>query len=313
MAVLFVVGYHLLELFGLAEIHHFDHRLGEWGVFLFFVHTSLVLMLSLERQTAFHYRFPILTFIVRRLFRIYPLSLLAVAIVCVLHLPIGDTIQRHFVSATFDFKTEASNFLLIQNLTNSQSVMAPLWTLPYEMQMFLVLPLLFQVAKRSRGIGPLLVLWVIAALIGRIYLRQSEDHLIVYAPCFISGVIGYKLLKMPRLGWPFQGWLFVLLGTTLLLLARDTFKAGWVCCLIVGVMAPQFRELGPGLLQRASQVVARYSYGIYLSHYPFMWLAFEKLRGVPLALRWAVFLVCATAAPVILYHAVEAPMIGFGS
>jgi peptidoglycan/LPS O-acetylase OafA/YrhL len=77
-AVLFVVWFHVLRVF---EQNHFVekknigamHSIGSWGVMIFFVHTSLVLMFSLERQ---HGRSPAepdyLQFLVRRVFRIYP-------------------------------------------------------------------------------------------------------------------------------------------------------------------------------------------------------------------------------------------------
>ena len=50
-AVLLVVSDHLMVYFGVHEGSILRPRLcGLFGVFLFFVHTSLVLMYSLERQ-----------------------------------------------------------------------------------------------------------------------------------------------------------------------------------------------------------------------------------------------------------------------
>lgn len=312
IAVLMVVVFHLFEVFHIAEGSAFGHQLGQWGVLLFFVHTSLVLMLSLDRQGLDHPRFNGLVFLVRRLFRIYPLSVLAVAIVCALRLPIGDTVHGQFVSSSFDLKTELSNYLLVQNLTHSDSVMAPLWTLPFEMQMYLVLPFLFLIAKRSRGALPLFGIWLAAALLAPKSYVPNPDKLADYVPCFVAGVIGFKLLEKPHARLPFWGWLCLLALTSGLFLERASLKCGWICCLVVGAMVPQFRELKAGWLQRATQLVARYSYGIYLSHYAFIWLAFQRLHGVPLALRWLVFLTGAAVTPVILYHALEAPMIAVG-
>jgi peptidoglycan/LPS O-acetylase OafA/YrhL len=266
LAVAMVVVFHFLEFFQLTERGDFVHQLGQWGVLLFFVHTSLVLMLSLERQSAARYQSPYLAFVVRRIFRIYPLSVAVVAAVCAFHWPVGDTVLGQFVAAPFDWKAKASNVLLIQNLTHSQSVMATLWTLPYEMQMYLVLPLLFSVARYARSALPLLGIWLVAALLARALHSRTEDFL-AYVPCFVSGVVGYKLLKQGRGTWPFWGWLLVLFLTTLLFLKRGTTTSAWACCLIVGAMVARFRELRVSWLRRTCQLVARYSYGIYLSHY----------------------------------------------
>src|SRR5580658_10043359 len=47
-AVLFVVVFHLLLFFQRDHLGHFNLPMGHWGVMIFFVHTSLVLMFSLE-------------------------------------------------------------------------------------------------------------------------------------------------------------------------------------------------------------------------------------------------------------------------
>jgi peptidoglycan/LPS O-acetylase OafA/YrhL len=313
VAVLLVIVFHFLEFFRLTERGDFVHQLGRWGVLLFFVHTSLVLMLSLERQSAQRYRWPSLVFAIRRVFRIYPLSVLVVLTVCIFRLPVGDTVLGQFVASPFDFKTEMANLLLIQNLTRSPSVMATLWTLPYEMDMYLVLPLLFVVARRSRGVLPLLLIWGVTAAAARAWPGHPFDSLVSFAPCFIAGVIGYKLLKETRGNWPFWGWPLLLLATTLFFLKWWSNKSAWGCCLIVGALVCRFRELQPGRLQRGCQLIARYSYGLYLSHYICIWFAFQRLHGAPLIVRWSVFAVCATLIPILMYHGLEEPMIAFGS
>ena len=86
-AVLLVVGFHLAKYFngqpGRLQVTDF----GLLGVMFFFVHTTLVLMFSLERQRASSSAPLFYPFMIRRCFRIYPLAILAVIFVYVFHVP----------------------------------------------------------------------------------------------------------------------------------------------------------------------------------------------------------------------------------
>ena len=77
VAVLLVVQAHLTGFFGVRSYWFFEPSLlGGLGVVLFFVNTSLVLMMSLERQEQLSEgRFLYFVFLIRRAFRIYPLSI----------------------------------------------------------------------------------------------------------------------------------------------------------------------------------------------------------------------------------------------
>src|SRR5436309_1935082 len=99
-AVVLVAVFHALLYAG-----HLTREIGEFGVLLFFVHTSLVLMFSLERQQLDYPTAPIfLTFMVRRCFRVYPLSVLVVASFFILHLPLADIRRGTFVGLEPHFK-----------------------------------------------------------------------------------------------------------------------------------------------------------------------------------------------------------------
>jgi len=118
--------------------------LGYWGVFIFFVHTSLVLMLSLERQWIQHGPKNLFwSFIIRRCFRIFPLSVLVVSLIALSRIPQQVVEHGYFVGAAATKWDILSNLLLIQDLTTGVSILGPLWSLPYEMQMYLFLPFLF--------------------------------------------------------------------------------------------------------------------------------------------------------------------------
>jgi peptidoglycan/LPS O-acetylase OafA/YrhL len=315
LAVLFVVAFHVLLLFHRTHLGPFNlHSLGIWGVLLFFVHTSVVLMFSLERQgqrtkgTGLFW-----VFYVRRCFRIYPLSILVVVVVALFRLPVWD-LHGVFLAAQFSSREILSNILLIQNLTHAESIIAVLWSLPFEMQMYLVLPALFLIVRASRGILPVLGIWVGAVIVVLAAIRLNHfAGLLIYLPCFVPGIIAYKLTKLRQGNLPFYLLPGFIAVVTVMFLRNPVDWMGWICCLLTGVAIPEFREMTSARLKTVCHLIARYSYGIYLTHLICLWLAFDKLSGLPIAGRWLVFLLSLGAIPVALYHTIEKPMIDLGS
>ena len=55
-----------------------------------------------------------------------------------------------------------SEFLLVQNLVHVKSIVNVLWSLPFEVQMYLFLPFLFTWVRRKRILWPLLGLWMVS-------------------------------------------------------------------------------------------------------------------------------------------------------
>src|SRR5437667_4195908 len=89
IAVLLVLAQHLCKRMYVDRIGWIPtSSLGHFGVLLFFVHTSLVLMYSMDRSGPTG---PSLlkNFYIRRIFRIYPLSILTVLVAFLLHLRFG--------------------------------------------------------------------------------------------------------------------------------------------------------------------------------------------------------------------------------
>jgi peptidoglycan/LPS O-acetylase OafA/YrhL len=94
--------------------------------------------------------------------------------------------------------------------------------------------------------------------------------------------------------------------------AVSLFAAGYAICIFLGVVTPHFHELPASFLTRAAHYIAKYSYGIYLSHLPLMWIVYVPLAGAPAVVRWGFLVVASTAVPVLLFHLVEDPMIQVG-
>ncbi len=252
----------------LYDINTGGHALLGWhfaqmGVLTFFVHTSLVLMLSMER-TKIEGKALFAAFYLRRFFRLYPLSMFCVTVAMFL-----NRSGYHAPAYLFTWRDYLSNMALTVNLTYTDTMVGGLWTLPLEVQMYLTLPFLFLLG-RVRSAGLLFAIWMASVPLAILQLHVSGRLSVLgYAPCFIAGVIAWKLsLRAPR---RFPGWLWpgAFMATWPLFLfathEHDMYYR-WVFCLALGLAIPHFQEIRFRPLSAAAHVVAKYSYGIYLSH-----------------------------------------------
>jgi peptidoglycan/LPS O-acetylase OafA/YrhL len=318
VAVLSVLVRHVMLAFGPTPSWGL---LGVFGVLLFFVHTSLVLMMSLERIDLSDLAL-FKTFYIRRLFRIYPLSMACIAIILLFHIPQAP--REHWINP--DWSTILANSALCQNLFFKASLSGVLWTLPLEVQMYVLLPVFYLLGKKYHIRG-LAVLWLAAAAVALIQIPLEQGRVVLhiaarmdiatYVPCFLAGVLSYFIgFGLIRRRFPFIGWP-IAMAVGALVLAYATIhgyqRVGkWSMCLIVGVTAPLFAELRMPLLRRPAAWIARYSYGIYLFHLPALWVGVELLRHQLWWIRSSIVLALAFGLPVLLYHLLEAPMIRLG-
>jgi peptidoglycan/LPS O-acetylase OafA/YrhL len=274
------------------------------GVLLFFVHTSLVLLLSLERTPP---RSMFLNFYIRRFFRIYPLSTVCIVVALVLRVPFVP--NAAFVEP--GWRAILSNLLLVQNLTHSQDIISVLWTLPREIQMYAMLPVIFVLLGRFGSIPLVLGFWWIAAIVA------PHASLFAYVPCFMGGVLAYQMGKEKTYGLPGFVWptsLGALIGLRLWVgqTVFDNYAADFMFCMMVGGLIPHFRDITTSWLAGVCRVIARYSYGIYLFHVPVIWLTLVKLRALPASIRWTLLCVLLCAVPWMVFTWLEAPLIEIG-
>jgi peptidoglycan/LPS O-acetylase OafA/YrhL len=304
MAVLMVLFDHLCRHYYLDRVGGFGFAdVGVFGVLLFFVHTSLVLMRSMHRSGLTGLELA-KNFYTRRFFRIYPLSILAVLAAVALHLHANG---RGIVFGPRPGALELiSNLLLMQNLTYSDSIIGPLWSLPLEIQMYLMLPLLFLWRKRS--VWTLLALWLLCGILGhlpQVVPALAWFTLLLYVPNFLPGVIAFDLpeaRKIPSYLWP-----PFLLSLAVIYCYNPTRRIGGELCLLLGLMIPLFVEISSRPVRLVSKWIATYSYGIYLAHSFCIWLALTRFHS------WALFVPMMVVLPVVLYHGVEHPAIKIGT
>ena len=292
------LGRHLYGTWNTADV-------GVFGVYLFFVHTCLVLMWSLERQPH------VLNFYIRRAFRIYPLALTALLVALLFGIPVyagGGWDPLHFSLGTI-----AANFLLVQDLLHRPNIVGVMWTLTIEVQMYVLLPALFFLVSREGKIWQVLVLWSLAVLELHAFLRTPANILPTVIPDFLPGVVAYLAFRKFRAHLP--GWLFVFYLVALLsaYMVSPTPAHSWPIVLVLGLTLPSFRQISQRSLVWLSGNVAKYSFGIYLWHTFGMKISFHFLAHHSGLLKVVGELAFTAVASVAGYHLLEEPLMKVGS
>jgi peptidoglycan/LPS O-acetylase OafA/YrhL len=333
LAVMSVVAAHMLS--GCLQFHlcsenlalgQFLHNLSITGVMFFFVHTCLVLMLSMHRAPDMNRG---RSFLVRRAFRIYPLCWATILLVLATGLTDQPNHSLHFIG----FGEIAANLLLVQNILpfhGGASVIGPLWSLPWEVQMYLVLPFFFTFLRRFTRLYVVFAIWggatLLAVAASLPWASHAHLHGTVYPPLFIAGMVAYKLLerrsaKPRRKELPAWIWPFFVLG--LFVLQASVMRDPWYwtphgaiidssICLALSLAIPVFEELQARWIVLPAQQIAKYSYGVYLLHVPAIVFVFSYLPGLPLALKIVASLALTAFLSFVSFHTIENPLILIG-
>jgi peptidoglycan/LPS O-acetylase OafA/YrhL len=265
-------------------------------------------MMSLERsQTAGVSLFT--NFYIRRFFRIYPLSAACVLVVFATHLNLHQSSIYH----VWTWKELLANLLLIQNLVYVKDMIFVLWSLPLEVQMYIFLPFLFLLAARC-SIRTLYVIWFASVIIGIVQPHISGRlNVLSYAPCFIPGVIAWRMIPKCAVKLPGGLWPLGLAASTVVWWFADRQHGmyfRWAFCVLLGATIPFFAEYSSQWLRAICKTVAKYSYGIYLSHLFSMTLAFMLIRNR--FAEWSAFCILSFVLPYLMYHLIENPGIRLG-
>jgi peptidoglycan/LPS O-acetylase OafA/YrhL len=290
--------------------------LGRFGVILFFVHTSLVLMASLHRLDGPGLREPwrlALTFGVRRVFRIYPLSMLCVVVVAAFHVPNYPGAEYFWIG----FWNFCSNLALTQPLTGSPNILGVLWSLPIEIEMYCLLPFIYFLIRSGRNRS--FLVWCLALAVA-VAIPKTGDLVSVFAfaPCFAAGALAFDLSRSVRPVLPAWLWPCVI-GIVIYLFGpcddvKLVFKMNraWILTLALALAIPLCRELTAPAVVRVCHWIAKYSYGIYLSHNIVFWAVLYPMGAFPLPVRIVVLVVAMVTIPIAAYHLIEEPLIRVG-
>ena len=290
---------------------------GRLGVLLFFVHTSLVLNFSLARIPASGWEL-FRTFMVRRVFRLYPLSILCVLLAVAFG--VASTPDMNSVPRP-GWGVILSNLTLTVDLFNYPVVLMPLWTLPIELQMYVAMPFIFMMLGTARNPRVALGLWILAAALAWTQPFFARWLPVVdFGPCFIAGTVAYSLTGLYTKRIPSFLWIPFLL--TLLygfvIIQQDApegyanMPLQWILCLVLGLAIPLFHDSRLAAVNYVASRIARYSYGIYLFHTIALWVGCTVLAGLPEFLQWVTALGLLSVLSIGSYHLLEKPAIDFG-
>jgi len=305
LAIALVVFSHLGLMLGWSSPAWEMVVLGRIGVAVFFVHTSLVLMWSLDRHAG-----SATPFLIRRFFRIYPLAMFIVALTAAGNWLGGVPLDRW---------TLISNLALVQNIPDLSSNPGPLWSLPYEVQMYLALPAIHAfIRPASTLVRAALLLAGSIALLSIAQAVGIDFRLVRFLPCFLAGVLAYAMSgHQSRTLHPATLLAIVAaaaaVAPALVAAGASETLVMWVVCLVLGVSIPRCREVDTGWVGRWAKTGATYSYSVYLTHLFAISAGFGIAAWMPAPLRWAGFVMMLVAWPRIAYRYVEAPGIKLGA
>ena len=133
-------------------------------------------------------------------------------------------------------------------------------------------------------------------------------------PCFLAGIVAWRLLPRVRKRFPAWAWLPYLLllsmGWGLLNRPDEQRTATAAVCLLAGLGIPLFHRAS-GWITKAAAFIAKYSYGVYLWHTPLLWYFYRHLQLA--AWQSTAAVLCSTMlVSVATFHFIEDPLIGIG-
>lgn len=309
VAVISVVVEHTLLAYGVNRVGSWPSNwIGVTGVFVFFVHTALVLMWSLERKPH------TVDFYIRRIFRIYPLAILITVLTITLHAPVSSVGPGYFSYRPPANLSEAlSALLMVPNLWRGYMPVGVMWTLPYEVQMYVALPLVFFFVRQNFSPWPLLFFWIFAVVLCRTLFRGVPHNFFLCIPYFLPGVIAYVGFGRWKAFFPAWSLPFALAAAWAWFMHNPGWRRANFLCLGIGLLLPLFHQLKARAVVRVSHLIAQYSYGMYLTHPFAIVLGLYCMPHAPLALQLATILASTAVLSIAAYHVIERPLIRLGS
>jgi len=222
IAALFVVfdhlSYYLLQHVRAEVYNWFDA--GNYGVFVFFIISGYIVPASLERKGS------VRTFWVSRLFRLYPLYLLAVGIAVVLYFVHFGSLRGEGADPEASF---FSQLLMMSNVLGGENLPNVVWSLSYEMVFYLLITALFIARVHKRSSWYALAFAVAAVAIGGLLPQAYLIHNVA-TPRLIAVLADLAVLAGLAFAVVLRG-MSRLLGAAMaavVAIALLAFNGGWI-------------------------------------------------------------------------------------
>ena len=189
--------------------------------------------------------------------------------------------------------------------------------------MCLLLPWIFLFLRPARSIWRMVILYMASVGLALMALYSGGIGTLLRAiPLFLAGVLAYhiqrkKVSRLPAFLWPplIAALTIVFLEQNQLGLLKGALaqECGvYAMGLILGLLIPRFAQISNRWLVTTSHTIAKYSYGIFLTHFFAIWLAMDEMSHLPKVYRLGTLIVLGAGLPVLFYHGLEEPMTAFG-
>jgi peptidoglycan/LPS O-acetylase OafA/YrhL len=300
IAILMVIfGHFIPARISLGEAQYHVNSLGRGGVMLFFLLSGYLVFRNIEKQDT-------VTFISRRLFKIFPAYWVNVVLIAVFTFLFGKEI--------IPLDVLLSNFFMVQDVFHKDTMSGVYWTLLIEVKFYLFLALQ-HFLLRGRG-----VLVTLVALVGlNVVVWFSRGHASLLLTFFPAFYVGIQIRRAEASGWNCSAMLRVI-GVAIVvassLLAFDEYFAQWSAVYVLCEAAMLVVFLRVDVSNAILGFFGRISYSHYLYHAS---AGYFFLTLVPASLSLAfniviILLVIAltTGIAFISYRLVEVPAVAFG-
>jgi peptidoglycan/LPS O-acetylase OafA/YrhL len=307
IAILMVVIIHTSQAInGISPLINSINQYGQIGVQLFFVASAYTLCFSKVKRA--EEKQPIISFLIRRFFRIAPLYYVAIAAYFLLESNMHILALIKMPYSIYSFRTIAANILFIHGfvLSANNNIVPGGWSIGTEMAFYLLFPILFTIFDRTYqryGISPLYGLVGLSICLNiltqvalqKIFLVTIDDNSFIYynlvnqLPVFLLGITiffhhYYKISF--QLSIPFQALLFSLLTVAGIVLLP--LKQHWLVAALVPIVTGISFVFLLNILRELKysnsflSEIGRVSYSMYIFHFMFAWYL---VPGIGLTLK----------------------------